>query len=153
MALHAVEGSFVAGTITEERFFGPMACFYTQRGRLRWNSAHPPVSEDLDALDLPTAFLSKYQAASLTVEDTKGWFHRAMCDELYSNMHDFRLLPHTNKFTPGPPNMVKGEENPDWGARYEPLIGDRDHDGAIPMSKQGRPESVYGLDNPTPIRT
>ncbi len=29
MALHAVECSFVAGTITKEGFFGPMACFDT----------------------------------------------------------------------------------------------------------------------------
>ena len=41
--------------------------------------------------------------------------------------------------------MVKGEENPYWGSRYQHLIGDRDHDGAIPMSKQGRPESAIFL--------
>ena len=29
MALHAVECSFVAGTVTEEGFLGPMACFDT----------------------------------------------------------------------------------------------------------------------------
>ena len=29
MALYTVEGSFVAGTISEQGFFGPMACFDT----------------------------------------------------------------------------------------------------------------------------
>ena len=29
MALHAVKCSFVAGTVTEEGFLGPMACFDT----------------------------------------------------------------------------------------------------------------------------
>ena len=124
---------------------------YDRNNVLKWQNTQPTPADNITYKASPKGFMHPQQAEAFTMEETKGWIHRALVDRNFSNKQDFKFEVDTTHWTEGPPNTKEGDRNPHFGNLYTPLIGDRDHDGSISVFKQGGPEALYGITNPIPI--
>ena len=99
-------------------------------------------ADNITYKEYPKGFMHSQQTEAFTIEETKGWIHRALVDKNFSNKQEFKFEVDTTHWTEGPPNTKEGDRNPFFGNLYTPLIGDRDHDGSITVFKQGGPEAL-----------
>ena len=64
-------------------------------GHLRWQNAPPEPADNIRTDKLPKGFMFAEQTEEFTIEDTKGWLHRALVDDGYSNKQDFKYEADT----------------------------------------------------------